>query len=78
MIIEEKYFDKYYLNAFQLVGLEGIWGIGFTILMLFGLEFIPCPSAFQDGCPKGDNGNYYLEQSISFMKIGFDLNNSDY
>lgn len=51
MIIEEKYFRKYYLNPFELVGLEGMWGIAFTSLLLSCFEFIPCPESMHEGCP---------------------------
>lgn len=34
VILEEKYFRKYYLNPFELVGLEGMWGLLFTSISL--------------------------------------------
>lgn len=43
-ILEEKYFGKYYLNPFELVGLEGCWGILLMTGLVTGLNFIPCPS----------------------------------
>lgn len=61
MIIEEKYFRKYYLNPFELVGLEGMWGLAFTSLLLSCFEFIPCPGSMHEGCPKSSNGDYRLE-----------------
>jgi hypothetical protein len=49
--MEEKYFSRYYLNPFELVGLEGIWGLIFTAGLLSAFEFIPCPESMHDGCP---------------------------
>jgi hypothetical protein len=37
IIVEEKYFNKYYLNPLQLVGIEGLWGLlisGFILTIL--------------------------------------------
>jgi hypothetical protein len=59
--MEEKYFSRYYLNPFELVGLEGIWGLIFTAGLLSAFEFIPCPESMHDGCPHNSNGDYYLE-----------------
>ena len=34
MILEEKYFSQYDLNPFQLVGLEGVWGMLLTSILI--------------------------------------------
>ncbi|CAD8057135.1 unnamed protein product [Paramecium primaurelia] len=78
VILEEKYFRKYYLNPFELVGLEGLWGLVFTSILLAILEFIPCPSKMQSGCPQNSDGKYYLEQTIQFFQVVFSFHNKNY
>ncbi|CAK75461.1 unnamed protein product (macronuclear) [Paramecium tetraurelia] len=67
VILEEKYFRKYYLNPFELVGLEGLWGLVFTTILLSILEFIPCPSQMQSG-----------QQTIQFFQVVFSFHDKNY
>ena len=43
-VVEEKMMSVYYLNPFQFVGWQGIWGLLFTLLILPILQLIPCTS----------------------------------
>jgi len=39
-IIEEKYLTTYYIHPFRMVGLEGLWNLFFSAIMVTGAQFI--------------------------------------
>jgi hypothetical protein len=41
-VFEEKLFSKYHLEPFQIVGIEGLWGLLFYAITLPAITFIPC------------------------------------
>jgi len=46
MIIEERYLRTYHIHPFRMVGLEGLWNLLFTAIMLVGYYFIKCDAAY--------------------------------
>jgi hypothetical protein len=62
-VVEEKLLGDYYLEPFQIVGTEGMWGISYYIVLLPIMQIIQCGNQFD---PKGLGllCNYgYLENS---------------
>lgn len=62
-IVEEKLLGDYYLEPFQIVGLEGMWGLSYYIVLLPIMQYIKCgnqedPKGFGLLCNYG-----YLENS---------------
>ncbi|EGR32614.1 hypothetical protein IMG5_076440 [Ichthyophthirius multifiliis] len=70
--LEEKLFGDYHLNAFQTVGIEGLWGIFICGLTVIGVSFIKCPSSIASDCPNG-----YLEDVPFFIKQVFIMEGKD-
>jgi drug/metabolite transporter (DMT)-like permease len=70
-IIEEKLLGDYYLEPFQIVGCEGMWGLAYYIILLPIMQLVKCPNQTD---PKGfgkmcDYG--YLENSsFAFWQMG--------
>lgn len=64
-IVEEKLLGDYYLEPFQIVGLEGMWGLVYYVVLLPIMQLIKCGS--QTSAPSDGFGllcNYrYLENS---------------
>ncbi len=50
-IVEEKLLGDYYLDPLKVVGLEGLWGIIFSCIMLPIYQHIPC--SIEELCPYG-------------------------
>lgn len=61
-VSEEKLFDVYFLHPFQVVGAEGLWGLGAYIIITTSLTFTPCPEAMEANCIPY-NGTYYFERA---------------
>ena len=45
-IIEEKFLQYYYIHPFKMVGLEGVWNVIFSFIMVTILQFIPCSGSY--------------------------------
>lgn len=58
---EEKLFENYYLDPFKVVGLEGMWGSLYYIILLPIMQNIHC--SIEDIC-----GNGRLEDSLLAIK----------
>ena len=56
-IVEEKLLGDYYLDPLKVVGLEGLWGLIFSCILLPIYQHIPC--SIKELCPYGK-----LEDSI--------------
>lgn len=44
-VSEEKLFEIYYLHPLQVVGAEGMWGLGIYTLIMPALTFVQCPKS---------------------------------
>lgn len=67
MVVEEKFFGKYFLHPFQAVGFEGIWGLLFSSVGILIFDFIPNPSSFPDSANgKIEDFPNFLYQVFSF------------
>jgi len=79
-IVEEKLLCDYYLDPFQIVGTEGMWGVFYYIMLLPIMQHITCnhdAGGLQSLCNYGyfENSSYAFAQmganvSIIFMSLG--------
>ena len=60
-IVEEKILGGYYLDPFQIVGTEGMWGLCYYLALLPIMQLIKCNSAL---C----NFNYFENSSYAFAQ----------
>jgi hypothetical protein len=74
-IVEEKLLGDYYLDPLKVVGLEGLWGLLFSCILLPIYQFIPC--TIEDLCPYGkleDSliafDDYYNYPSLILLSVG--------
>lgn len=63
-ISEEKILGDYYLDPFQIVGSEGMWGLAFYVLLLPIMQYIKCGSPGASGL--GSLCDYGFLENSSF------------
>ena len=65
-ILEELFLGKYTINPLKVVGLEGMWGVGFYAVSLVILQNVRCDNfwAKSDVCSVNANGEWRVEDSI--------------
>lgn len=70
-IVEEKLLSDYYLEPFQIVGTEGMWGLVCYIMLLPIMQLVQCGSQTD---PKGFgllcNYGYLENSSFAFYQLG--------
>jgi drug/metabolite transporter (DMT)-like permease len=70
-ITEEKILGDYYLEPFQIVGTEGMWGLAYYILLLPIMQIVQCGSQID---PKGFgllcNYGYLENSSFAYYQLG--------
>ncbi|EAS05516.1 nucleotide-sugar transporter (macronuclear) [Tetrahymena thermophila SB210] len=70
MVVEERFFGKYFLHPFQAVGYEGMFGIVYASLGILIFNFIPNPSSFE-ATPNNKIEDFpnFIYQVFSFQNV---------
>lgn len=69
-IVEEKLLGDYYLEPFQIVGLEGMWGLSYYIVLLPIMQLVQCGSQTDPkGLGKLCNYGYLENSSFAFYQM---------
>ncbi|KAL4484973.1 hypothetical protein ABPG74_020150 [Tetrahymena malaccensis] len=69
MVVEERFFSKYFLHPFQAVGYEGMFGIVYASIGILVFNFIPLPNSFDD------TPNHKIEDFPNFIYQVFSFQN---
>lgn len=75
-IYEEYLIKKYICHPIKAIAWEGIWGCGFTVILLIIFQFIECPNgstskSVQKICTKDDKGKWTVENTyFAFKQLG--------
>ncbi|KAL4501471.1 hypothetical protein ABPG72_021278 [Tetrahymena utriculariae] len=70
MVVEERFFGKYFLHPFQAVGYEGMFGIVYASIGILVFDFIPNPGSF-DATENGKIEDFpnFIYQVFSFSNV---------
>lgn len=69
-IVEEKLLGDYYLEPFQIVALEGMWGCAYYIILLPIMQLVTCSQTDPQGFGKLCNYGYLENSSFAFYQMG--------
>jgi len=68
-IIEEKILGDYYLEPFQIVGTEGMWGLFYYLALLPIMQLISCDQLHPTGLGKLCNYGYLENSSFAYFQM---------
>lgn len=69
--MEEKILGDYYLEPFLIVGTEGMWGLGYYLILLPIFQLVKCPNQLDpQGLGKLCNYGYLENSALAFQQMG--------